>query len=151
MDIHGVAIHLNSFLHGAEVGGPAGAGVLLMDAIQTPGHISGGHLAIAPLELHPLAQIKAIALAIVQHVVGVGQRFRRVILAIFADSHQHLIAGIEVHTIESAPGLEAVGATHLAKVGDVQRATARLMRHLTGWHRLRSQGGRRQQARQEQH
>ena len=126
-DVDGVAIDLLGAVHGPEDVGPARAGVLAMDAVQAPGHIGGGHLAIAPLKLHALAQVEAIALAIIQDVIGVGQGFRRIIQPILAHGHQHFIAGIEVHAIEGARGLEAVRTADLTEVGDVQGGTGGLV------------------------
>ena len=125
--IHGIAVHLLGPIHGAEHVRPAGAGVLLVDAVQAPGHVGGGHLAIAPLELHAFAQMKAIAFAVIQDLIRIGQGLRRVVQTVLADAHQRLVASIEIHAVEGARGLEAVGATDLAKVGDVQGTTARFL------------------------
>jgi hypothetical protein len=44
----------------------------LRNTVQAPGDIGRGHLSQAPLEFHALAQMEAIALALVQHVIGIG-------------------------------------------------------------------------------
>jgi hypothetical protein len=97
----------------------AGAGIVAVDAVQAPGHVGGRHLTVIFLKLHALPQVKAIALPIIHHLIGIRQGLRGIVQAILANGHEDLIATKKIHAVEGARGLEAIWAADLTEVGDV--------------------------------
>src|SRR5712691_5907550 len=115
-----------------------------MNAVETPGHVRRGHLAEPTLKCHTLAEMEAVALAGVEHFIGVGQGFGWIVEPVLANGHQHFIAGEEVHAIEAPDCLKPVRATGFAHVPDGERAAGRGVGEGAGWHRVSRQGERRQ-------
>src|SRR5207249_4974082 len=74
-DVHRVAVHLDRPVESPEDTRLARASVRLMDTVQAPGHISRAHLSKPALEFYAFTEMKAIALAFVEHLIGVGQGF----------------------------------------------------------------------------
>src|SRR3989449_9208178 len=144
-DVHRVAIDLDRTVESPEGARLARASVGLMDAVQTPGHVSRGHLSQPALEFYTFTEMKPVALAFVKHVIGVGQGFGWIVEPILANGYQHFITGEEVHAIEAPDCLKPIWATGFAHIPDGERTTGGRVGERTGRHRVRRESQRRQE------
>src|SRR5262245_17844315 len=143
-DVHRVAVHLDRTVESPEDARLARSSVRLMDAVEAPGHVSCAHLSQPALKFYAFTKMKAIALAFVEHVIGVGQGFGWIVEPVFANGHQHFITGEEVHAIKAPDSLKPIRATGFAHVPDGERAAGGGVREGAGWHWVSRQGERRQ-------